>query len=210
MQVLSCPKKPFTSTTSGELGEVFNGLENTSANAVAILLPEGYDEGEALGYSKELLRDLEEKFPHTGAYYCDWPLFGSYIRGASLLLVGSQKPFSFDDMVLIPRTFNEMVPEAIRHAPKHFNLNSLARSTAQSAGFEYSHLHALPEIEMWGGERLIIEVLVDGNVSAYRKITREELGALFGGKERYEVEDVLHLIPQAVTSTVKEVLAGLA
>lgn len=186
----------------------FDGITTAieqNADVYAVLLHPSYDAGDAVGYTQELIEAMKAAFAHVKAHQIRWEYLGSPIRGKSLLLVASKKPIHPEAKSLKKTVFREAMPTCLRHAPKNFNLNSLEHKSGVSYGFEYSHLHALPEIELWANKRLVIEELGGDRILA-RRLTKEEIAALYGTEGIMDVNDLLGSIPHAVIDTLTDVL----
>ncbi|NOQ30187.1 MAG: hypothetical protein GQ570_03595 [Helicobacteraceae bacterium] len=198
-------QKPFSELTDQEMSDPFNNITSmveSKAKTVIVILPEGYDEGGPIGYTREILTILRETYEHTDVRKCPWEYFGSGIKGGSVAIIASTKPFDMDTVELTQTVFKDYVGEAVRHSPKEQRLNALSRGTHQRHGLEYSHNTALPPIGKWGESRLLIEVLVSKDVTAYRRLTRTELGMLYGLDIANDPKDVKHLIPVVVVGTI--------
>lgn len=189
---------PFTAAD-----EIINGTK--APQNFAVLLHSSYDEGDAVGYTQELIAVMKVAFPHVKAKQIRWEYFGSAIRGRSLFLLGSKKPVHIDSAKQKKTVFTEYLPTCLRHAPKNFNLNSLENHLGNHYSFEYSHLHALPEIELWANKRLVIEELIGSRIDA-RRLTKEEIAGLYGAETIMEVNDMVGWIPQVVVDTLYDVI----
>lgn len=176
-----------------------------SAEIYCVVLHPSYDSGDAVGYTQELISALREEYAHVKAHQARWEYFGSAIRGQSLLVVASTKPVHLDTAELAETTFGMSHPTCVRHAPKNVNLNALEKRSAIGLGFLYSDIEPLPPLDLWGNKRLVVEEM-DGNRVSARRLTKEEVAALYGVDAIAEVNDLQHLIPAVFLDTLKGVL----
>lgn len=188
---------PWEKTPNEVLGTPFEMIEEIDGQSIIIPLPGQWLEADGKGYIKELGELLDTTYEHTKVLRARWPLLDSPIEGESLFLIGSAQPIKPNLAGMTVKTYKDINPHALRHAPKRFNVNQLVEQIGVNHRFLTSELNTLPPIVEWGNKPLAIEEVIEDK-RIPRRITKSELCDLVGVTDYIEVNELNGVVPLSV------------